>query len=386
MPMRRITLLLLCLLLLCGCRRMVEGEYQVVTDHVETSLNPETSDLIYEVHTYSGLRRAVQEMVDTKMQEGVIHAVEYSGAIREDISKVCLDVTRSSPLGSYAVEYMTHSVARILTYDEILIHINYKLSPEEIDAVQPVSSPSDFFRLIDEGLDAGTEFLAIQIATLSINDKNLDAHIENYYRSHPDRLLSRPDVSIGFYPSEDYVQKIITLSLNYHTPPELRDTLLEELRQRALELIRDMEPGGTASMARLCCATVSDCIRGDEPRGSTAYDVLVDGSGDSEGCAMAYRLLCGYVGIPCQVVSGRLNSEPHYWNLICLDEAYYHVDCSACMDGSLENGFLKRDSDLWGRYWWEADMYPAADSDPGAILEQFREPENVPEIIPYSEA
>ena len=51
MVFRRILLLLLALLLLGGCRRLAEGEYQVISDHVETSQNPETSGRIYEVHT-----------------------------------------------------------------------------------------------------------------------------------------------------------------------------------------------------------------------------------------------------------------------------------------------------------------------------------------------
>ena len=59
--------------------------------------------------------------------------------------------------------------------------------------------------------------------------------------------------------------------------------------------------------------------------GSTAYDALVLGSADSQGLAMAYRAVCD-----------------------ALD-------------------------DIWGRYWWNVDRYPACDTQgfswhPGDVL------------------
>ena len=360
MSLRRVLLLLLAFLLLCGCSRLAEGEYQVITEHVEASPSQETTGRFYEVHTYSGLKRAVQELVNASAEDGVIRAMEYSGVIRDDISKACLEVARSSPMGSYAVDYMTHSVTQILSYDEISIHIHYKLSQEDISAVRSVSSLNDFWLRVDEGLDSGTSFLALQLVTLAVTDRNIRNYISTYYQQHPDTLLSLPEVNVSFYPSEEYVQKIITLSLDYHTSPEDREQMLSALRKRAEEIVRGMPPGRPEISAMLCCMTVAEQLNRLNTRGKTAYDVLVSHSGNSEGCAMAYQLLCTMCGVPCQVVSGRLNSELHYWNLIQLGQDYYHVDCSACVGRELADGFLKKDSDLWGSYWWESEHYPAA--------------------------
>ena len=360
MSLRRVLLLLLAFLLLCGCSRLAEGEYQVITEHVEASPSQETTGRFYEVHTYSGLKRAVQELVNASAEDGVIRAMEYSGVIRDDISKACLEVARSSPMGSYAVDYMTHSVTQILSYDEISIHIHYKLSQEDISAVRSVSSLNDFWLRVDEGLDSGTSFLALQLVTLAVTDRNIRNYISTYYQQHPDTLLSLPEVNVSFYPSEEYVQKIITLSLDYHTSPEDREQMLSALRKRAEEIVRGMPPGRPEISAMLCCMTVAEQLNRLNTRGKTAYDVLVSHSGNSEGCAMAYQLLCTMCGVPCQVVSGRLNSELHYWNLIQLDQDYYHVDCSACVGHELADGFLKKDSNLWGSYWWESEHYPAA--------------------------
>lgn len=383
MSNRLLPLILIGLFLLCGCSRLSEGEYLVVNEHVETSANPETTGRIYEVRTYSGLKRAVQDLVNANAQDGVIRTAEYSGVIRDDISKVCLEVARSSPMGAYAVEYMTHSITRILTYDEITIHIQYKLSREEMEAVRSVSSINDFYQCIDEGLDSGEEFLALQVVTLALNDRSIKNYVSNYYRQHPETLLSMPDISVSFYPSEEYVQKIITLSLDYHTPPEDRRSMLAELQNKAESLASGSDPAHPEKSAMLCCAAVADQLTSLSSRGRTAYDVLVGGIGNSEGCAMAYQMLCSLCGIPCQVISGRLNSETHYWNLIMLDKDYYHVDCSVCVGQDLEDGFLKQDSDLWGSYWWEPELYPSAQGRLTAadVIERYMlsEPEPTPD-------
>ena len=373
MFMRRILPSLIVLVLLCGCSRLAAGEYQVITEHVESGPSQETAGRIYEVHTYSGLKRAIQDLVNSNAEDGVVRAIEYTGIIRDDISKACLEVARSSPMGSYAVDYMTHTLTRILTYDEISLHIQYKLSPEEVSAVRSVSSLNDFYARIDEGLDSGTEFIALQIVTLALNDRSIKNYIANYYRQHPDTLLSQPDVSVSFYPAEEYVQKIITLNLDYHITADDRIEMLHRLQDEAKSLVRKISPAHPDGAALFCCMAVIDKLDRISSRGRTAYDVLINQTGSSEGCAMAYELLCSLCGIPCQVVSGRLNSETHYWNLIYLDQAYYHVDCSACIGHELTDGFLKQDSDLWGSYWWESELYPAAQGELNAetLMEEY---------------
>lgn len=56
----------------------------------------------------------------------------------------------------------------------------------------------------------------------------------------------------------------------------------------------------------------------------TGYDLLIDGSTVCSGYAALYQDLLNRVGIPCVSVT----SEPmeHVWNLVCIDDRWYHVD------------------------------------------------------------
>ncbi|MFQ9480834.1 MAG: transglutaminase domain-containing protein [Oscillospiraceae bacterium] len=64
------------------------------------------------------------------------------------------------------------------------------------------------------------------------------------------------------------------------------------------------------------------------PKGSTAYDALLGGGGDSQGVALAFSLLCRQVGITCSVVDGQKNGQSHFWNVVQTASGYRHVDLS----------------------------------------------------------
>lgn len=67
--------------------------------------------------------------------------------------------------------------------------------------------------------------------------------------------------------------------------------------------------------------------------GSTAYGVLVNGSGACEGYSKAAKLLMDYVGMESAIISGEAESkkgekQPHMWNVIKLGGDWYHLDCT----------------------------------------------------------
>lgn len=71
----------------------------------------------------------------------------------------------------------------------------------------------------------------------------------------------------------------------------------------------------------------------DEDLGSTAYGVLVNGSGACEGYSKATKLLLDKAGIENAIVSGYSESEtsgrgPHMWNVVTLEGERYHLDCT----------------------------------------------------------
>ena len=53
--------------------------------------------------------------------------------------------------------------------------------------------------------------------------------------------------------------------------------------------------------------------------------VFLEGRTVCQGYACATKYLMDLLGIPCTIVTGTANGEPHAWNLIELDGAYYYM-------------------------------------------------------------
>ena len=103
---------------------------------------------------------------------------------------------------------------------------------------------------------------------------------------------------------------------------------------------------------------IMELCRSDEEAGGSVWDAVYVGNANSEGMALAFKVLCDSVGVECVVVSGRMDRAEHYWNIVTIDDASYHVDVSESAERGLAGTFLISDADMWGRYWWDNERYP----------------------------
>lgn len=62
------------------------------------------------------------------------------------------------------------------------------------------------------------------------------------------------------------------------------------------------------------------------PNAFNAYGILVEGIGVCQSYAEAFKLLADEAGLPVVVMTGKLGTVPHAWNMVQLDGAWYHVD------------------------------------------------------------
>ena len=342
-----------------GCSGFYDGEYSQITRHEEPgTLIGDMEEQYYEVRTYVGMKNAVQSLISTGAESGTIRVKDYSSSVQDDIARICLDATRDFPMGAYAVEYISHSVSRILGYDEVKLRISYRLSPEEMSSVRSATTLTDVYSLIENTVERGQTRVTIQTSSLSVKEQTLLIYLHNLYRTHPELLTSEPKASITFYPSEESISKIVDFSFTYREDHETAMERLGALNPMADELAASMEGLTTQEKALYCCSAVAQSVQ-NTGRGSTAYDTLILGNADSEGCAMAYQLLCNRCGVDCRVVEGRMEGSIHYWNTVFIDGSYYHVDCSVCVGNPVSDGFLLTDSQMIPKYWWDVDKYPA---------------------------
>lgn len=70
----------------------------------------------------------------------------------------------------------------------------------------------------------------------------------------------------------------------------------------------------------------------------TAYSALVEKEAVCDGYTKAFKILLEEVGIDCIVVNGTADNVAHAWNLVSLEDEYYHVDVTS---DKLEEGTKK---------------------------------------------
>ena len=65
---------------------------------------------------------------------------------------------------------------------------------------------------------------------------------------------------------------------------------------------------------------------------STAYGCLINHKASCEGYSKAFKLIADSLGIECAMISGTVISSgeetAHMWNLVKINSAYYHLDCT----------------------------------------------------------
>jgi hypothetical protein len=109
--------------------------------------------------------------------------------------------------------------------------------------------------------------------------------------------------------------------------------------------------------------------KGEDSKAYSSYGALVDKKAVCNGYAQAMKLLCDLSGIECSMIVGKADGENHAWNLVKLDDSWYHVD--ATWDDPTPDDperifyhyFNTTDDMIALDHEWNGDIYPAADNE-----------------------
>lgn len=355
------------ILCLSGCARMLERDYTYVEKHYEQYVEePDSSVLV--VKNYIGLKSALLYLIEEHAEYGVIRAYDYSGEVSNDFTEVCLSVKQSTPLGAYAVDYISHEKVSIVSYTELHIYITYRRTAEQIKSITSLSADT-LSEEVGNALREYNEYLVYQLSYFT-ND-------EQYVRSLIEKLADdlyfpmRPVFKITLYP-ESGVQRIIEIEVEYPGGRELFIERAEQLESVRADIISALDPGDNADKQYLQILTklnqradydyetqerlMSESFEAGYESG--AYGALFDGAAVSQGYAEAFYQLCAQAGLPCIIVSGTRAEQSWYWNMVELEAGWYHVDAaSADIEGSSERLFMSDEEMAYYCQWSRSAYY-----------------------------
>lgn len=371
MKIRVLALALAAALLLPGCSAMLNRTYQVVSPHPELPSTVEDSSAI-RVETYHELVNAVLYFVEQSVEHGVVRLVNYTRDVETDLNRACLEVAKDDPLGAYAVDFIKHDYTRVVATYEANIYITYRRTAEQMRALVNVTGSSAIRQELGEALNSFAPEVALRVGYFAEDEDYIRSLVRQAYYDTPTAALGMPAFTVSLYP-ETGNQRIVEIVLTY---PEEREILLARqadtltAAQRLTASYNGLSNPASRLSALLTALpqamTYAPADGGEAP--CTAWDALTQGRADDEGLALAFRLLCGLIGVDCAVTEGRLEGAPRFWNTLSgAAVGEVHVDLSRPESPQL----YSNDAFAELGYVWQEDG--AADLEPKPSPEETSE-------------
>lgn len=354
--MRRYLALMLAalMLLLSGCARLFEKEYVSEKDYEDPEISSDSET--QEIHDYAGLLRLLNAMVANFETQQSLIFTNYDGIIADDLSKACWELRSNTALGSYCVQDIEYTTEQVVAYCEADITVSYKRSEEEVKGLTSAQTRSGVAQCVADALEDQKSKLAVLMNTNALTENDVKELVLQTCLDHPTLAVEIPTVDVTMYSGETS-QRIFEITLHTALSQEETAQRREAVLKAVDEIVSEIDPDTPESVLQAAVLTAERCSMGGE-LGATAYDALVLGNTDSQGLAMAYRAVCDALDAECLVVNGQLDGGVHVWNLITLGSNRYNLDLVG-YSGTL---WLQPDRDIWGRYWWNVDRYPACDA------------------------
>ena len=346
-------LVLAALLCLSGCGWM-DGSYVSVTPH-QVGLSQSGEDNARAVSGYTELRSALVSMIDSGSTQELFSLAEYPREeARADMEQAVAYAMGTYSLGAYAVEDIDFSFGTALGAQAVSVNITYRHSREEIGRIQTVRGTDGAETAIADALNECADVLVLQIT--GYGEEDLAALAEEYARQNPDRVMEIPTVQVQVWPDRGST-RVAELTFTYQTDRQTLRAMREEVQPvfSSAALYVSGQAGEWVKLSQLYTFLTERFDYAYETSVTPAHSLLCRGTGDSQAFARVYAAMCGRIGLEVRTVRGTRNGEERWWNLVCVEGVWYHVDLLA------PEGFRTLTDDEMTGYDWDRAAYPAAD-------------------------
>lgn len=364
--MRRLIPLLLALLLgLTACDSLLKSEHLSVSPHIEVPIPSSQEEITNTPPTVSDrteLRGAVLSFIRDWTEQGLVYVKDYDGDIAADLDETIRYATQEDPIGAYAVDYINAELSGSAQEGEVAMSIVFRRSAAEIDAIVTVSGNSSAYEKILRSLNNFDVALTLRIR--NYQEADFEEYIYRYCLDNPSTMPVLPTISAQVYPKEGQ-SRILELHFGYPVSKEELRLIQGEVQTIMTSASSYVRSGKTETQrAELLCRFLSTRFSytpSDSFPQMPAYELLCRGKAHSFSFAAVFYAQCVAAGMECHIVRGMRGEAEHYWNLLRLEEQYYHIDLFRGMElEQTELILLSTQELLQEGYGWDQEAYPAA--------------------------
>jgi transglutaminase/protease-like cytokinesis protein 3 len=263
------------------------------------------------------------------------------------------------------------SVTQIVSYYEVEINVAYrKITKEQLDSIITIST----LRYLKSDLQ---DMLVDYAPSMTVLLKNVDltadealSYVSEIYYENPLDIVMMPVSTVEFYPNHG-TERIMEFIFGYRYEDSTLGAMEKSLKNTVSNIAESVTGNSDGAILLSLARRLTEISEYDEETAAngeysnqntaaTAYGALITGSAIGEGYAMAYKALCDDLDLECHVVLGTYNGKAHAWNIVTIEDHFYHVDVAMCDVGGMAAAFLKKDSDM-KKYKWDKDKYEVCD-------------------------
>lgn len=342
-------------LLLSGCSSWMDGSHVTVMPHQAQISNIQTDAV--SASNYTELREALQKLVESGAESGVINVAEYDQDPVEKGMKAAVSyVCNQFPLGAYAIENLSYEIGTGGGQPAVSISISYIHGRSEIRQIRKVADMEQAQTVIQDALESCGEGVVLLIEEYA--EMDLPQMVEDYAQLNPNAVMETPQVAVGVYP-ESGAERVIELKLTYQTSRDALRQMQSQVQRVFTSAVYYINSDGSEAQkySQLYTFLMERFDYKLETSITPSYSLLCHGVGDSRAFAMVYAAMCRQAELECRIVTGTRDGEPWCWNLICEDGVYYHVDL---LQSSEAGAFRQMADEEMQGYVWDYSAYPTA--------------------------
>lgn len=356
--MKRLVPVMLALcLLLSGCATLFDGRYTHVEPHkIQDGQQGEENISAY---NYDGLCRALISLAESGAQSGIISVPEYDqNQLRWDIDRAVQHTMQTSPIAAWAVENISCEMGASGGQSAVAVSITYIHDRVEINKIRKVGNLENARGAIAGVLDeCGT---GVVLLLQNYAETDFAQMVEDHANNSPQTVMETPQTVVNIYPQEG-TTRLVELKFTYQTS---RDTLRSMQTQvRSVFDSATIFVSGYSTEAekyeRLYSFLMDFLVEGNlqlKTSITPAYSLLRHGVGNERAFATVYAAMCREAGLQCHVIGGTYQGNPRYWNMVCINGVYSHLDLLRC---NLEGKFQTFADGQMNDYYWDYDIFPA---------------------------
>lgn len=354
--MKRVGTTMACILcfamVLSGCSAWLSGQYVNVTPYLdEEERHPNEAAV---ARSFEELCSALTDLVEEGIEETVLYVTDLTDDQCTHYMEDAIEqVINNTPIGAYAVDQIEFEVGTNAGKRAIAVKIQYLHNRAEILRIKQARGMSDVLELIRLALENSDTRVVLRVQ--EYQEKDLAQFVQNYVSSNPQSCMEEPQLSVAYYP-ETGKDRVIELAFQYQSSREaLRSmkSLVTDIFKSAQYYV-NTDAEDLEKYAQLYTFLMERYDYTYETSITPAYSLLRHGVGDNRAFALVYMAMCRQVGLDCQMVSGTKNGEPWCWNVLKLEDTYYHVDLLECNE---QGTFSLQTDENMGGYVWDYSIF-----------------------------